>query len=364
MDTPNIKPDEIVILVDGVTEVIEIGSVGNHSDDVIVLKENVLEVIQLNAGSPGPQGPQGPPGSEGPPGAPGAPGERGATGPQGIQGVAGPVGPKGDTGLTGATGATGERGLTGATGPQGPKGDTGSTGSVGPIGPIGPIGPTGPKGDPGSTTAVDTKDGYNTDLNLFTENGLYVFEAGSTNSPPHTYRLLVSVLKFTAGGTARIVQTSYESLPSVNKTYQRIFSGSWGNWFELTNTLQASTAIASIDNTHNKPPSWYYSKGRSTYWENWKEVECLIPGATASDWCGGVTVIPYHTAVEDKLTQVAYTQRGIYLRNSIGNNEATATWGTWKRLLAEGDSSTPQYGGKFEWRYNETTSSLDLVVLP
>lgn len=30
----------------------------------------------------------------------------------------------------------------------------------------------------------------------------------------------------------------------------------------------------------------------------------------------------------------------------------------------ENDIAPHQYGGKFEWRYNATTNSLDLVVLP
>lgn len=104
----------------------------------------------------------------------------------------------------------------------------------------------------------------------------------------------------------------------------------------LWGSLRSGNAVSSaygVQEMH--PPSRYYAMGMRTTWENWKDTIIGIPNASDISWCAMLTIIPYYTAEEDKLTQVAYTEYGVFVRNSVGDVTETAVWGAWDKLATE-----------------------------
>ena len=212
-------------------------------------------------------------------------GVAGPTGPQGVSGLSGASGVAGPSGATGPTGpAGGPTGPSGAAGPAGPTGPaggpSGATGATGPTGPAGSTGPTGPAGgagdwdgslwsnvigqglttvSAGTSTTVNTGDGY----------FHYVFNDGDAGSD-HTATLPTAA----NAGTGRMYLFTVEDWGG---GIQSVIVSRAGSDNLVTIAGTSSTSISS--NNASTPCSLMLISNGSNKW-----YDIIGPGANNTQW--------------------------------------------------------------------------------
>ena len=111
-----------------------------------------------------------------------------------------------------------------------------------------------------------------------------------------------------------------------NDTSVHVSATDRANWNGLKNGIAVNSTIGA-----SSAPSVYYASGARTHIVN--ASNSTIGISNVDEWCALETIVPYSSASSDKLTQIAYTKSGVYVRNSVGNDTATATWGAWDKLV-------------------------------